>query len=204
MRGTIWIVGLISVAHAAAPAPLEITVQFNNFANAPKHDVSDAKRDAAWVFHKAGIDVRWVDCAPPIAGLRTQPVCSDSGDPKLFVFSITGEDRREEGNENAFGFALVSGRANHAAAVYPRIAAEIKGSSHYPVSDLLAMVMVHELGHLLLRSNRHGEGIMKRSWNFRDFQAFTQRKLTFSERQGEEMRRKLVERSNAALQVASK
>lgn len=198
MGRTAWIIGLLSAVQAAGTsAPLEIVVQFNNFANTPKREVSAAKSDAAWVFRQAGIQVHWVDCPPPAPGPQARPVCTNSGGANVFVFSITGEDRREEGNESAFGFALVVGQANHAAAVYPRIANEIQGDPHSRVSDLLAMVMVHELGHLLFRSTQHGEGIMKRSWNIRDLKAFTQRKLTFTTRQAEEMRSMLVERTKA-------
>ena len=51
----------------------------------------------------------------PHAGLG-----KESDDSRLFVVSINAVDPPEQ-SDTALGFALIHGRSNHAAAVYPRI-----------------------------------------------------------------------------------
>ena len=87
----------------------------------------------------------------------------------------------------ALGFALVFGSSNHAAAVYPHIAARVNGDRQCRAGDLLASVIVHELAHLMLRSTSHGEGIMAAGWNSRDLRSMARRTLLFTPAQAAEL-----------------
>ena len=90
--------------------------------------------------------------------------------------------------------ALLAGRANHAAAIYPRIKAQTEHDSALQDSCLLGSVLGHELAHLLFRSQDHGEGVMRRIWSRADYLAMTQRKLAFTPAQARDLRSRLAAR----------
>ncbi len=189
-----WVLGLTLVMRATgADAPLEITVQVFNNANAPWREVREAEVEAAWIFKKAGIAVHWVECPTETPANGEDMVCQQPDNPRLFVLSIIN---RKVPNlaENALGFALVQGQANHAAAIYPKVSAMVAENPEYQNCALLGSVMAHELGHLLFRSTRHGEGIMNGNWGKHDFRAMEQRKLRFTNDQAQTLRKMLVQR----------
>jgi hypothetical protein len=171
----------------------EITVQIFNNANAPQSEVRTALREAGWMFRSAGIAIHWVECPPLDPRKGADQVCREAADPALFVLSINAEEPPER-SDAALGFALVQGRSNHAAAVYPRIVAEMASDSTFGGRFVLGGVLAHELAHLMFRSTRHGEGVMQAKWSTRDYRAMAQRRLTFTEDQARTMRRRLAER----------
>ena len=191
---TVAIFGFVLVVHAAgSSAPQEITVQIFNNANAPRWEVRRAEGEAGWMFQRAGIAVRWVECPPLMRERGGDQVCKETDDPGLFVVSINAMDPPEQ-SDTALGFALIQGRANHAAVVYPRIVAQTAHDSVYQDVCLLGSVMAHELAHLLFRSARHGEGIMRPKWSRGDYLAMAQRRLVFTASQAQTLRRMLATR----------
>jgi hypothetical protein len=64
----------------------------------------------------------------------------------------------------------------------------LRDNPHYRDCNILASVIAHELGHLLLQSPQHGEGIMKANWGVADFEAMKQRRLKFSPEQARKIR----------------
>jgi hypothetical protein len=171
---------------------MRITVQLYNQVNAPQREIRQAKATVSWMFQKAGIDVRWVEC--PLSQLAsTDQLCGQPDDPTLFVLSITAADPPDH-SLTALGFALVQGRANHAAALYPRIRAMAEKNPQFKNDILLGSVIAHELAHLLFHSTQHGEGIMRAAWTKREFRAMTQNRLVFTEQQAQTLRRMLAAR----------
>ena len=177
-----------------AAGPETITVQVFNYAGAPASVVREAMDEAGWIFERAGIDVRWVDC-PPISRERgPDQVCKEPPDPLLFVLAINPWCPPEQ-HDNALGFAVLPGRSNHAAACYPRIA-EFAEEQEFR-AGLLAGVMAHELGHLLLCSAAHGEGLMQPQWTAVEVHAMAQRRLTFTQAQSRTLRRMVASLTRA-------
>jgi hypothetical protein len=194
--------GLVLAAHAAdSEAPLEITVQLFNNANAPQLEVRQAEREAGWMFHKAGIAVHWVECPPLVHEKGGDQGCREPDDPSLFVVSINAMDPPEQ-SDTALGFALLGGRANHAAAVYPRIVAQTAHDSAYQDCVLLGSVIAHELAHLLFRSTRHSEGIMRSNWTRHDYLGMAQRRLAFTVEQSRTLRKMLAMRTEGEARQA--
>ena len=105
-----WVLALILAGQAAgADAPLEITVQVFNNANAPWREVRQAEVEAAWIFKKAGIVVHWVECPTEAPANGADMVCTQPDDPRLFVMSINN-GKAPNRAENALGFALLQGQ----------------------------------------------------------------------------------------------
>jgi hypothetical protein len=145
--------------------------------------------------------VHWVECPVLQRERGGDQLCKESDDPRLFVVSINAVEPPEQ-SDTALGFALIHGRANHAAAVYPRIAAQTANDSVYQDACLLGNVMAHELAHLLFRSARHGEGIMRSNWTRRDYQAMAQRRLAFTAEQAQTLRKMLAMRTEGEARQA--
>jgi hypothetical protein len=182
---------LIAAGMAARAANVtEITVQVFNNAGAPRRVVARAERTAARIFSKAGIAVRWLDCPPYSRELGPDQVCRDSADRAFFVVSINEQCPPEE-HDIALGYAVLAGRGNHAAAVYPRISA-FEATESEPDADVLGAVLAHELGHLIFRSVRHGKGIMKPIWTRDDLIALGKGRLTFTGDEGRALQSMLV------------
>lgn len=188
MKKTIWVLGLVLAAQAAGgEARTAITVQVVNNANVAEGELRRAKAEAGWMFERAGIEVRWTECGGAVA-------CKAVDEPMLFVLSITAGGS-PNGSETALGYALMQGNANHAAVLYPRIAALVESNPEYRDSTVLGSVMAHELGHLVFRSTRHGGGVMRAKWERDDYRAMAQRKLTFTEEQARTLKNMLAQRA---------
>ena len=186
-----WLLGLVLAAQAKEPdSRTEITVQLYNYAKAPKKEVRQAEVTVGWLFQKAGIDVRWVECPQPDLARGADQVCQQAADPRLFVLSIINWDS-PRGSDSVLGFALLQGEANHAAVVYPRIKAVVEENGVSQDCDLAGNALAHELAHLVFRSTQHGEGIMQTAWARGDYRLMAQRQLSFTREQGRMLRKML-------------
>jgi len=186
MRHTIlgWTL-LAGLSYGAGDADMAaITVHLYNNAGVSRTELHAAESAAGWMLEKAGIAVRWQEC---------DGLCAQPSDPLLFVVSVNRQDPPQQTGD-ALGFALLKNRGNHAAALYHRISAVVARDAAYRDSVLLGAVIAHELGHLLLGHNRHGEGVMKASWQRRDFESMRQRRLRFTEEEAGQMRDSLSKR----------
>ena len=168
-------------------------------ANVPEETLSTAEREAGWMFSKADIEVSWVGCPLPRRERAGNQVCKQTADPLLFVFSIVDSAPNADIEESTLGFALpFTATANHAAALYSKIN-ELANQQSVEVHYLLAHVIAHEVAHLLFRSFRHGDGIMRAKWTDEDLQLMRQRSLPFTRQQSHELIHGLKQRLKAAL-----
>lgn len=194
MRKFEWVLALVLATQAyGAEAQLAVTVQVVNNANAPDSEVREAETEASLMFRRAGIEIHWVECRPELEG-TPDAACRNIDHPMLFVLSITG-GTVPNGSGTALGYALMQGHGNHAAALYPRIAALVKSHPEYGNSSILGSVLAHELAHLVFHSTEHGEGVMRAKWERGDYQAMAQRRLGFSRKQAEKLREMLAVRT---------
>jgi hypothetical protein len=183
-----WVVSILFAAHAMGATEIEIAVQVYNRAGAPAKQIRNALGEADWILRQAGIKTHWLDCRDSGGARGDLPACHPRTEPGLFVLSIVSEDPRERGLGDALGFAVLAGGRNGAAVIYSRITSMLQDNPNYAGCNILASVIAHELGHLLLGSPQHGEGIMKANWGAGDFKAMKQRRLTFSPSQARQMR----------------
>jgi len=175
-----WVVAIFLAVQPAGAAKLKITVQVHNAAHAPQSELRNALGQANFILGQAGIKAQWLDCGNSVRDGVGLPGCQALTETGLFVVSIVSEDPRGSGSSDVLGFAVLAGRGSGAAVVYSRIVSKLKDNPEYTECNLLGHVIAHELGHLLLRSPHHGEGIMKADWNREDFAAMRQRRLKFS------------------------
>lgn len=185
MRTRCGIISVLFAIQATGAARVVMTVQVYNAASATESEIRKALGGAGRVLRQAGVEAHWVECGSAVRDRMSVPGCVQRSESGLFVLSILPEDPR--GGGNALGFTVLAGRRNGAAVIYPRVVSMLKDNPQYADCNLLASVIAHELGHLLLRSSQHGEGIMRASWGSDDFAAMKQNRLKFSPAEAREL-----------------
>src|SRR5262245_48507948 len=118
---------------------------------------------------------------------------------RLFI----NTDASPRAMRTALGVSLPRiGAGNRAGVFYSRI----EKASHdrtvslgASVAEVLAYVMAHEIGHLLLNTRMHlNEGIMRADWTLVEFGAMRNGKLSFAAAEAGAMRRAVLKRNRLA------
>ena len=130
----------------AADARPVVTAAAYNYANVPRDVLAEAEREVTHVFGHTGLDVRWVDARTYRAAIRVH----------LLSAPMT---RRTRTAADVLGLATAHSGMVHV--LYDRVI-EQSQALNVRTSKLLAYVMAHEIGHLLLADRPHGGlGLMR-------------------------------------------
>ena len=133
--------------------PVELAIEMRNLAGVPPAVMRDTQAEVERTFLAAGVRIIWV--------ARDTPAESPAA-LKLFIVggTTTGVSRIESG-ATVVGLAPPSG--TWAQVFYRRVVAAV-ADSQIAVSVVLAHVISHEIGHLLLPPNSHSAvGIMRQA-----------------------------------------
>lgn len=146
---------LETAAAAAAPrAPVELAIEVRDLARVPSAVMRETKAQVEQTFLASGVRIVWVE---PGESPRDRPPLN------LIVVgaSTPGAQGDRESGATVLGMAPDSG--DWAQVFYGRVAAAV-AQRQIPVSLVLAHVVSHEIGHLLLPPNSHVPfGIMRRA-----------------------------------------
>jgi hypothetical protein len=150
---------------AASAREHELTVVLVDHAGVPPQVLAKAENHYIRVFSKAGVDARWV--RPTIENGRI------AIDPSAVVIHVLSKSqtRRARAGQNCFGKALVNSpdrRVDTAVVFYDHIR-DVMVSRKFDVALVLAQVMAHETGHLLLGPRHSVSGVMKAAWSHEDY-----------------------------------
>ena len=165
---------------------MALTVLVFNFRQVSIDILSNAEKETDQIFGHAGIQVVWQECPTGNEPCRIGP------GPVFFLAIKAGPV------QNKF-LDVVSGEAkvaDHLAVIYydslPRVA---RGeTTPQQVSTLLACVIAHELGHLLLKAYRHSiHGIMRDRWDIEQTRVALMSELDFLPEEGKLMRGALLD-----------
>ena len=163
-------------------AAAAFTVLVFNFRQVSSDTLSNAKKEADQIFSHAGIKIVWRECPT-----GDEP-CSKGPDPVFFLAIRAGPV------QNKF-LDVVSGKAavaDHLAVVYYDSLPGGKTTPH-ETSTLLACVIAHELGHLLLGAYGHSiHGIMRNRWDIEQTRRALMSDLDFLPEEGKLMRSALL------------
>ena len=179
---------LLATLTAAAPdAGLRITIRLVH-ADAITGRLRQAgERAAERILGSAGVELVWVDC-----GGTTPGPCGKNLEPgEFWLHIVTGEPPRTL--PDAAGFAVlyptIWGRDGYAGVFYRKVI-EIAASEECDAGYTLGATMAHEIGHLLLASNRHSaRGVMRARFNRADVVQAGRGDLRFTPEQTEAIQR---------------
>jgi hypothetical protein len=144
-----------AVAAAAQLAPVELAVEIRDLARVPSAVMRETKAEVDSTFRATGVQIRWAD-------LGDAP---QTGRAPLRLFLVGSPSPTvpfdEEPRVTTLGLAPESG--NWAQVFYGRVAGAV-ARRQVSIGVVLAHVIAHELGHLLLPPDSHAPvGVMRRS-----------------------------------------
>lgn len=187
-RGLTWITIVllctgVAVARVGQNGSIEITVIVNNSVRMNVFVLRQAESEASRIFAFSGIQIHWLECAP---ALRTEDPCRRiPGENEFFADIVrTGQTSLD----STFGVAFLGqdGNGKYCDIFFDRIQ-ETAQTTRTGVGHLIATVIAHEVGHLLLGSHSHSSfGIMMPHWSQEELRRIAMGNLLFSK---EEVRR---------------
>ena len=184
---------LASVPMSFAQNP-QIAVSVYDDAGVPEDTLASAEGRAAKIFQRAGLDVSWLTCVRPnYASCAT--AFNEIGGPVHLVLRIKPNGASWT-SDAAFGVAyLASDGTGRYGDVFWKRASDLQANSKVDLASILASVMAHEMGHLLLGSNAHAiSGIMQAHWEDDEFRRISMGSLLFLPGQGKRMRARITQR----------
>ena len=165
-------VTVVRIADAAeAGHPLTIDLQVRNDAHVPAHVLEKSQDEVARIFAGAGLAVRWTETAP-----------------RLTVHIVTQVLGYARASSPVMGVALR--RPNGSTAqVFFRQVHDFARAYRIDLSTMLAYVIAHEIGHLLLPGYPHSStGVMQADWDRALVRDATGGSLTFTAAQAARIR----------------
>jgi hypothetical protein len=137
------------VTNAAEPGQLPVVyLEMDNDADVPAATLKKSQDEVVRIFADAGLGVEWTETGPrfTVQMVTTVPLDPSVAPPVLGVVSRTP--------------------AGATAHIFFNQVEDLALRYHVAVSRLLAYVVAHEIGHLLLPQMRHSfTGLMKADWD---------------------------------------
>lgn len=191
----------VAVARVGPSHSIEINVVVNDSVQIPVSVLRQAESEAGRIFALSGIQIGWLKCAPRLG--TVDPCQRVPGDNEFVVHVVrTGQTSLD----SIFGVAFVGpdGDGRYCDIFFDRIQ-EVVRTTGTGLARLIATVMAHELGHLLLGSHSHSFfGIMMPRWNQEELQRIGMGNLLFGKGEGLRMRMRLQSQGRETQDVAPK
>jgi hypothetical protein len=158
--------------------------------------VSTALRGASRVFTKAGIAMDWLGCTHELVAdvkdVQREIACHRPRHAGQVVLEILPQAAASAGlGRDAGGFARVprTGRAAECAGVFYVRASDLARLGDASTAQVLAHLIAHEIGHVLLGAGAHAPaGIMRPAWSRRDLARAAWGQLAFEVGESEKLR----------------
>jgi hypothetical protein len=180
-----------------------INVLVYDHAQVPGQTLNRTEWEVTRIFHDAGIGVTWRNCDTAITGIHQEVNCTQEVTPTELILRILPEIPVVPGltHDSTMGFAV----GNLASVSFCRVKAEAGKFGVNPYA-VLGPAIAHEIGHLLLGSQGHSPtGIMRASWQRRDYEAPPLGAFKFTAGQAVQMRAEVKRRvqEQGATEVAA-
>lgn len=199
-----------------SPEELALTIRLYDYAEPGEAILSRAREEAEQALARIGIAARWLDCPLTMEELETNKACAAEAGPTDLVLQIlpSGSRPAVSSQVDTFGYALIgdSEMPRTASVLFANVERlawqRLEDSSfdsvhrsiphHRYVGVLLGHVITHEVGHLLLATNKHSRnGLMQAHWNANAIRDAMIGRLAFAPREENRMRKLLSARQAA-------
>jgi hypothetical protein len=153
--------------------------------------VAQAEEIAAYVFHRAGIEVHWLNCDGTEQGSQIADSCGLAVFPTNLQLRIVRRPRALKPDTAGIAY-LSDGGFGCYSEVFVQPVEELRHTYAASASSMLGYAAAHEIAHLLLGTNSHSvRGIMRARWLPQDIVNAQMGRLFFDSAQGEAMRKRL-------------
>lgn len=153
-------VGTISTP-AGAASPASLTIRFYNSSGVSDADMQSARDAAESILRDTRLNVIFRHCGRSVAPGEAVDPCAEPLKPSEVVVRIINAPAFSSTlHPEAYGLAYVVPETNRGwlATVFSDRIGRAAARLHVEPGTLLGLVAAHEIGHLLLGSNYHGEG----------------------------------------------
>src|SRR5262245_51880128 len=166
----------VSAPRVEAGDEAVIRVRLYDYAGISDKTVADTQRRIANFYTPIGVTIDWASTFRPHS-------TRDHGRLQDFTINILNRSMAARTNwpPDALGSAVVSreGEGTIAYVLFDRLKAAA-AAARWSVEDLLALVVAHELGHLLLPPGSHSEGLMRGGWDVSELRRMHLDSLAFT------------------------
>ena len=182
-----WIYAILLIAPLSASEHMKVSVCTQGRLTGSA--VSASENHTAALFHAIGIDIDWSPC-------ESAPIGDEAIQQHWFTIRL--RDDRPPGTPDSasldtLGQAFFSeDQAAYVADVYYTAGQSIAAHQQVESTLLMACVMAHELGHLLLGPGHGADGIMRAGWDSKDLDAIRKGWLRFAASESARMHRALL------------
>lgn len=175
----------------------------------PRDELAAARRVVDDIFRHAQVHVEWRECrtaaGPPA---DAADACADTLRQREVIARIATAQPTASGSPAVFGYSLVdvATRVGTLATVYADRISARAAAVGVNRATLLGRALAHEIGHLLLGTNRHASrGLMRASWPDQALRDGAERDWQFSAGEVRQVNRSLLARArvNPELRAAT-
>jgi len=178
-----------------APLSPEMTISVHDYAGVPSELLDEAEQQAREIYRRAGLETVWHNCSPKLENVEPES-CHFSDTTHLTLkISPRASNVQVRDRLDVLGTAYPDdkGVGYFAYVFYDRI--QELAVRQKLGNRLLADVMAHEIGHLLLGSNSHSlSGIMSAHWNYDQLRNVSEGTMWFIPAQARVIRDRLGDR----------
>lgn len=198
------VVLLVPSAPAASAAVLDVPVtpliiRLYETPALPPASRAAALKEAGSILADAGFATEWVACTAPEGAIAERCRTPLAG-AELVVRVMTGPREADRRRTLPLGYSLVDARtkAGSLATVFVDRVEWLAGESETDAATILGRAIAHEIGHLLLGTNRHAQlGVMRAVWSRDAMRQGHPAEWRFVAGEGRQMRAAVLARSAA-------
>lgn len=166
--------GCSSLRAEAAKDHRPALVRIYNYAQVPPAMLNEAARNAAAIFDAAGLPSQWRLCRiRTVPGGVEDPSCEGIPGTNEFSLRVNQGPSDEPDLRQApevLGYAVLLERRGVVATVHSARVLALARKAGVDAAALMARVMAHEVGHLLLGTTEHSaRGLMRADWKLHEW-----------------------------------
>ncbi|MCI0356699.1 MAG: hypothetical protein L0099_16940, partial [Acidobacteria bacterium] len=170
----------LSFAQTPLPEPLALTFRVYNYARVGEQELAQAQAEAARLLAEVGVAAEWRDCPLTEGASAANHACESAPGAGDVLLRILPQEMAERFRlpPKTCGYAIQSEDEQsllYGNVFYHCVEEMKKVNPQYRRAWVLALLLTHEAGHLLLGTNAHTRGgIMRANWKARDLEAGAQ------------------------------
>ena len=177
-----------------------VTILTFDFVSLPEKIQNPMREKAGKIYQQAGVELQWAPCPTVEGTLAFYPNCTGYKETTHLMLRILSAAPKGM-KTDAKGEALLGARIVNV--FWDRVQDEA-ARYNVPISDMLAQVIAHEIGHLLLGSNSHSSsGIMMGKWKLEDLGSISRGGIRFTPQQCQHIQMEVKERQRREPPTAS-
>jgi hypothetical protein len=184
----------------------EVSISVHDYAEVPAPLLAAAEGQAREVFRQAGLGTVWLNCSPKLERERLEPSSCYFSDTTHLTLKISPHAMNAQFRNRidvlGTSYPDQKGAGYFAYVFYDRIQ-ELAQRRRLGYA-LLADVMAHEIGHLLLGSTSHSaSGIMCAHWNYEELRNVAEGAMSFIPAQSRIMQDRLRVRQSTRMDLTA-